>query len=156
MQGKWLRPGRIVGASANRWVILQLALLGSAAGCSDGLGRVSGVVRLDGEKVIAGEAMICDVTFAPTEGGAAVATGSVDKWGTYRIATGQNSGIQPGRYNVGVIVRGVESRNGTTGYPEVTILSSPKHANPATSGIVADVMTGENSIDLEVDGTSAK
>ena len=121
-------------------------------------------MTLDGEPVAN-----ATVTFTPvTEGAGAMATGTTNAEGKYRLTavvagyTPQGgSGTLPGEYNVGVVkakppeiptspeasqLKPGQRPTGST----LTYLVPQKYENPATSGIKKTVKEGKNDIPIEL------
>lgn len=124
--------------------------------------EVEGLVTLDGEPVAD-----ATVTFTPVvEGSGAMATGTTDATGKYRLtalAAGYTpqagSGTLPGEYNVGVVkIKPPEIPTSTeAAKPKegqrpmnsaITYMVPQKYENPTGSGIKATVKEGKNDIPI--------
>ncbi len=126
----------------------------TAAGCGDGLARVSGTVRLDGEPFEVSGDKRGMVTFQQT-GGGPVGTGQVDDRGRYRIVVGTTKGLPPGEYRIGVKCSQVTYNDNPNIPPRQRLLTEPQYAQAERSGLVATLEPGSNTVDLEVVSTAA-
>lgn len=131
-------------------VACAAAAIVSTVGCGDGRGRVYGTVKLNGETVTNEGLRRCSVTFTPVSGSGALAVGSVDESGEYRLATGAKRGVEPGEYFASVRIREVIPPKQEGGYPQAKMLAPPRYANPKTSGLRFTVKSGGNRFDIEM------
>ena len=112
-------------------------------GCGGGHGAsVSGSVTLDGAPLDTGT-----VAFHPL-GGGPTAYGGIHPNGTYRLKTGAGTGVPPGEYRVTVAAMTEPPTDG----PSVPgrMITPPRYADPAQSGLKFAVTPGSNRIDLEL------
>jgi len=125
-----------------------------AMGCGGGpaTAPVSGVVTYKGKPV-----PNADVTFAPDNGGRA-ASGRTDSNGRFTLGTFEVSdGALIGKHKVAVIANGPPrpAKPGEgSGMPGDTVPGEPvipaKFFSPDTSGLLHEVKSGRNSIDLQL------
>jgi hypothetical protein len=123
-------------------LVLALAFL---TGCGGKPASVSGLVTLDGKPVTRGT-----VAFSPTSGGQK-AIGLIDESGRYELSTNREKGLDAGNYAVSVSSR--ERGNvGDGGGPPMPgkYLVPKKYSDANTSGLVFDVHSGGNKIDIAI------
>lgn len=112
---------------------------------------VSGTVAYKGKPVAN-----ANVSFAPDDPSGRVATGITDSSGRFTLGTmTADDGAIVGKYKVGVIARGPErpAKAGEgSGMPGETVPGEPtipmKYFSPDTSGLVHEVKSGSNSVEL--------
>lgn len=126
------------------------ALLVAAAGCGNGLAKVSGNITLDGSPLGSSDKVRTKVLFFPEVGTGAPAIGLVDEDGSYELYTGSNRGVQPGSYLVTVSATEIIPPKTEGGLPDGRRLTPSKYANPKTSGLRERVESGSNSFDFEL------
>ncbi len=127
-------------------------LLIAAAGCGNGLAKVSGNITLDGDPLGSSEMVRTKVLFFPAGGGTgAPAIGLLDEDGDYQLYTGSNRGIQPGNYLVTISATEIIPPKEEGGLPSGRRLTPSKYANPKTSGFTALVESGSNSFDFNLE-----
>jgi hypothetical protein len=147
-----------VGTCRSRAVqrrILLSVLCGAAAvfaGCGDDaqVGRVDGIVRLDGSPVTTGT-----VRFVPGAGRAA--EGKIQSDGTFTLGTfGKSDGALVGKHQV-VIIAYEPSRRAGGGPPDFRVPSPKikplvpmKYMAPGTSGLTFEVKPGTNHAELDL------
>lgn len=112
---------------------------------------VTGEIRLAGETIIGGEDMRAQVLFYPTSDLGTPASALVDKRGRYDIATGSQRGLQPGEYRVSVSLGKITWPDGKGGLPQITELAPKRYRKSKTSGLVANVESGSNSFDFDIE-----
>lgn len=118
------------------------------AGCGDGLARVSGAVTLDGQPVVGGADKYGTVSFCKEDGGGAPAIGTLDSFGRYTLSTGARSGVEPGKYLVGVAVKKISPPARPNDMPMATLITPRKYARVSQSGVSVEVQSGNNSFDF--------
>ncbi|RIK75970.1 MAG: hypothetical protein DCC67_14525 [Planctomycetota bacterium] len=122
------------------------ALLVVAAGCSGSSfeSQVEGTVTLDGERVGPGT-----VVFAPADGKSNPADGAIQLDGSYFLKTSRELGLKPGVYKASVTVFDQpEIKPGERSMTPAKMVTPPKYADPATSGLEFTVKPGQNTIDI--------
>ena len=142
------RPAPVAAAPVALAALVLLILL-TPAGCGDGgpeLHPVSGTVTFsDGEPI--GGAV---VEFLPGRGGPA-ARGRSDAAGRFTLRTGEDPGAVAGPHRVGVsrtvVMDGFGSHVRHMGQAKRV---PPRAGSPATSGLTATVVEGENDIPIRV------
>lgn len=125
------------------FLALALCLGLSLAGCGgSSLIPVSGTVLVDG-KPLTGAAGA--VMFVPVKGGTSAA-GSLQKDGTFKMATGAAPGLAPGEYQVGVTAMTPTVPKPGSSEPEEIPkqLIPPRYADPTSSGLKFTISSAEN------------
>ena len=129
--------------------LLWLALLALLLGCGQDskLGRVHGVVRLDGEPVNTGT-----VRFVPEAGRAA--EGVIESDGTYTLGTyGNSDGALIGPHKVAIVAY-ESSGNDRPAYAMRGQVSKPlvpqRYMSIGTSRLTFDVKAGDNQADFDL------
>jgi hypothetical protein len=127
----------------------------SLSGCGDGLASVTGTVTL-GDRLLAGGSDVNGtVCFTPV-GGGPLAVGTIDATGHFSLATGTAGGVRPGKYLVAIsattIIPSKVAGMPASGRP----LTPAKYANAKQSGLQADVRPGENTLDFQLESSSAR
>ena len=120
--------------------LLALAL----AGCGgSGLVTVKGKVTLDGKALTSGT-----VTFHPS-GTGATSYGTLQSDGTFRVQSGTEQGLAPGKYRVTVMAMAASPTPGP-GNVEVVpkSLVPAKYTSPGTSGLEYTVPAGGGQFDI--------
>jgi hypothetical protein len=131
------------------WCVLYLGVFAVSAGCGQDskLGRVHGVVRLDGKPVTTGA-----VRFVPAAGRAA--QGFIQSDGTYTLGTfAKSDGALIGPHNVAVIAYegGGENRPVYEHYGQKSKPLVPeKYMAPGTSNLTFEVKPGDNQADFDL------
>ena len=122
-------------------------------GCGDRLAAVSGTVTLDGKPLESGPELSGTVQFIPEGGGGTPAIGYLDASGRYQLASGSQSGIQPGKYAVTIAASKIipaaipgEAAGGRPATPR-------KYADPRQSELQADVVPGNNTFNFALEST---
>jgi len=128
------------------FILAATLVVGATTGCSGGKeASVSGRVTLDSQPV-----QIGDVAFEPQAGGM-MAHAVIDSDGNYELRTNQQHGLDPGMYRVKVISREKTPIPPGGGLPPPGKLLIPeKYVRVATSGLMFEVVPGNNRIDLEL------
>jgi len=127
-------------------------ILAAITGCGNDLGRVSGLVTLDGQPLRGGNGVTATVMFQPT-GGGPPGVGTVDGRGRYEIASGSQSGLKPGDYAVTcAATQLIPGKDG--GAASGKGLTDPKYASAGASGLQSTVQPGANEFNIEL--TSVK
>jgi len=119
------------------------------AGCGgSSLIPVSGTVLVDG-KPLTGAAGA--VMFVPVKGGTSAA-GSLQKDGTFKLATGAAPGLAPGEYQVGVTAMTPTVPKPGSSEPEEIPkpLILPRYADPNSSGLKFTIRSAE-SLDIKLE-----
>jgi hypothetical protein len=140
-------PNCVFVAPLRRAVLLTL--LCAIVGCSSGgLGaEVSGKVTLDGEPIGPGV-----VIFAPSGGGENPATGAIQTDGSYFLKTSREEGLRPGKYQVALQIHEIPT-DLVPGQRDMRPAKSripTKYTDVKSSGLEYDVVSGSNTIDLEM------
>jgi hypothetical protein len=126
--------GRIVS-------VMPLLLCPVLVGCgSADWGSAGGTVTLDGEPLQAGDITFQSVGKGPT------ATGKVID-GSFTVSTGQKAGVEVGKYAV-TVSNTVVAKAGNT--ERAKLLTPPRYAAKATSGLQADVKAGANQFEFKM------
>lgn len=120
------------------WLILALLVLHGCGGKLES--SVSGVVTIDGELLHTGR-----VVFHAVAGGA-MAYGTIDAAGQYRITTGREKGLTAGDYVVTVVA--TETPSGPIGESYGKLISPIQYATKKESGLKFTVQSGANRVDL--------
>lgn len=138
-------------ARAAAVVALMIALQGCGGGDGPEMASVSGTVRHKGEPVTRGT-----ITFMP-EGEGQPATGVIGSDGSYALQTVEpGDGARLGRYKVIVITSDVDTETFDSAMlpkemPKGTRLTPEKYEKPETSGLSAEVKSGRNSLDFDLE-----
>ncbi len=117
-------------------------LIGSIVpvGCSGNWGTVSGTVTLDGTPLREGT-----ITFHP-QGEGPTAYGKV-RDGSFTIRTGQKEGLLPGKYKVTIAHMTIPESGSSE---KAKFLTPERYSRPETSGLEADVNSGDNNLKFEM------
>ncbi|MEO2049398.1 MAG: hypothetical protein ABGX16_22805 [Pirellulales bacterium] len=138
---RWLgwRGSTYLGAS-----LLILFLVG----CGGKPAIVSGIVTINGNPLDQGT-----VGFAPVSGGMR-AVGLIQGDGSYQLRTNREKGLEVGNYVVTVLSREIlKSKPGQPPMPG-KYLAPKKYGRAKTSGLSFEVVRGNNTIDIELQGES--
>ena len=119
-------------------------------GCGDGMARVNGGVTLGGEPVSETDLTRCYVTLKQKSGGV-IASGEVDRSGTFSLRVGSSAGMPPGEYAASVRVCEVTPPPEPGGYSSSRDISPARYANSKTSGLEVTLAAGSNDIQLSLD-----
>jgi hypothetical protein len=120
----------------------------AATGCSDGLGRVSGQVSLDGQPIRAGkDGARVTVQFFPANGVGPNGVGLADENGIYTIGMGSKFGVPPGDYIVTCYVSEPAAATSKR-------IADPKYGNAKTSDLRLSVQSGKNQFDIPLKSVS--
>lgn len=125
--------------------VLALGLL-FVVGCGSKLPTVEGTVTLDGDPV-PNARVVFESPNRPT------ATAKTDDEGYFELVTASQRGIAEGSY--GVSVSAYKTKDGGTESPMPILLTPKKYNLVSTSGLTAEVVPGQNTVDLELQ-TKAK
>lgn len=131
--------------------VAAIFLASTIAGCGGPYdATVSGTVYLDEKPLRMG-----NVTFYPTEGGAAVYS-QIAEDGTYRLSTGSEEGLKPGAYRVTVIATdNPPAEPGQT--PAIGQRITPKkYSLLDRTDLQYTVAPGSNEIDIRLEGDLAE
>jgi hypothetical protein len=102
-------------------------------------------VTLDGTPLTKGM-----VTFHPT-GGGALAVGTIDSSGKFRLKTGSSTGLPPGEYLVTVVATEMpEGAAASAEEPMPVKITPEKYADKDKSGLKFTVKGGENDFPIEL------
>lgn len=120
------------------------ALLLFVSGCgSSHDATVHGVVTLDGKPLDIGEVQFHSL------GNSGTAYGRLAVGGAYQLATGSESGIDPGDYQVTVVAREPFPENLPAGAPPIPKVISPeRYGRLETTPFKFTIVAGDNTIDL--------
>jgi len=126
----------------HRWYTVFLLSLGvvTFAGCGNSgpsLTKVHGTVRYDGTPVTSGTVQFQGQPGQTPE--LLPGTGIINSDGTYTVTTAHGPGLASGKYLVGVV--SMESGDLEAAQPVVKWLVPERYANPATSGLTAEIST---------------
>lgn len=134
------RPMRSITFVTHRLPQLILASL-VLYGCGGKLdSSVSGVVTVDGEPLRTGR-----VVFHATAGGA-MAYGTIDAAGQYKITTGREKGLMAGDYVVTVVA--TEAPSGPIGESYGKLISPVQYTSKETTDLKFNIQPGANHINL--------
>jgi hypothetical protein len=122
----------------------------SAAGCDGGAATVSGTVTLDGKPLAGGQHMNGTVSFSREGGGGAPAVGFIDESGHYSVKTGATSGMEPGDYQVAIVMNKITIPADPNAMPIPTPITPAKYKSTLTSGLRAEVKPGRNTFDFQL------
>lgn len=117
----------------------------SAVGCgSTHDATVHGVVSLDGKPLDIGEVQFHSL------GASGTAYGRLSAGGAYQLSTGQDSGIDPGEYQVTVVAREPFPENMPAGVtpPIPKVISPERYGRLETTPFKYTIFPGDNTIDL--------
>ncbi len=119
------------------------------SGCGSGLVDVRGRVTLDGQP-------LADATVVFTGDGQPMATGQTDAQGRYRLRTGDQPGIAAGTYRVTVSAyRTLPAADGSD-EPIPELRTPARYNNAATSGLTAEVGSGQDEFNFELGGEAGE
>ena len=119
-------------------------------GCGDGLARVNGAVTLAGEPVSETDTQRCYVTLKQVPSGV-VASGEVDRSGSFSLRAGSSNGMPPGEYAASVRVCEVTPPPEPGGYSSSRDISPARYSNSKTSGLSVTLVAGSNDVQLDLD-----
>ena len=130
---------------------LLLIQLASFAGCDQQatVGRVSGIVRLDGKPLTTGA-----VRFVPAAGRAA--SGKIQADGTFTLGTyGESDGALMGKHQVAILAfeatrPGQRTEGGRPPAAVTKPLVPERYMAPGTSGLTFEVKPGHNQADFDL------
>jgi hypothetical protein len=129
---------------------LLILLLPAIVGCGSGLASVSGTVTLDGQPIAGGAEVRGTVTFTRPDGSGVPAVGVLDENGRYELSTGGQKGVPPGSYQVAIVAtRIIIPEPGAT--PSGRPITPRQYASAKTSGLTAEVTTGDNTHDFPLE-----
>jgi len=138
---RWSGGRRAVGAAG---CVLAASLLVGCGANGPELAPLSGTISLDGQPLPHGL-----VQFVPASGAGPAAVGSIAA-GRFTAETGGRRGAVPGRYLVRVEAR-AKPVDETDTLPKSLVPA--RYGDPATSGIVAEVVVGQdNVVDITLGG----
>jgi hypothetical protein len=127
-----------------------MLLLAASIGCGSDvpLGRVAGIVRVDGVPLSKGT-----VRFVPSAGRAA--SGQIQPDGTFTLGTyGKPDGALVGTHEVAIIAFDASPVQRTAGGRPEGVVSKPlvpqRYMSPGTSGLTYDVKPGNNEVELDL------
>lgn len=139
----------MISEGQTRLPVIGAVLAILAVGCGGPFdASLKGIVTLDGEALNTGT-----VTLQPTESNGSTAHGRIDEGGNYRIQTGREYGLDPGRYLVTVVAREApESLYGPNGGPPPAgkLLTPRWYRSTTTSGLSVDVKPGGNDYSIQL------
>lgn len=119
-------------------------------GCGNSLSKVSGQVTMAGEPISGGDGVRATVYFYPEGGIGTPAIGILDSDGRYEIATGSQTGMEPGAYVVTISATEIiPSTDG--GAPSGRRITDPKYGDPKQSGFRVEVDSGSNEFDFDLE-----
>ena len=127
--------------------VLMIILGVTLAGCGGDLVSVKGVVTVDGQPLETG-----NVSFHPVDGGP-VGHGAIQTNGSFRIRTGTENGLAPGKYRATVVATS-EAPEPTPQNPEPLprLLVPARYGKPETSGLEYTVTSSGGRFELELQG----
>ena len=131
----------------------RLAALGLAtlllAGCGDVRGTVTGQVTLDGKPLASEQNVSAAIQFHPVGNSGRPATSSLDGKGSYSLAAGSQSSVEPGKYVVTVTATQIiPSASG--GAPSGRPITPRRYADPRQSEWQVEVKPGNNEFNFEL------
>jgi hypothetical protein len=115
------------------------------SGCTKAPATASGKVSLDGQPLSSGS-----ISFIPNAGGA-IAQGTIQSNGNYRLQTGTDAGLQPGEYLVTVAATKPlppAAPNAPEPLPE--LLTPKKYNAKETTDLKCTVKGGANTFDFDL------
>jgi len=130
--------------------VLGSALLATISGCGNSLSKVSGQVTMAGEPIAGGDGVRATVYFYPEGGIGTPAIGILDSDGRYEIATGSQTGMEPGAYVVTISATQIIPSKGG-GAPSGRRITAPKYGDPKQSGFRVEVGKGSNEFDFDLE-----
>lgn len=132
-------------SNAVRTLVIALAAgLLTSSGCGGKPASVSGTVSVDGKPLDQGT-----VGFTPTAGGMR-AVGLIQSDGSYQLKTNRDRGLDVGEYTVTVTAREAVQTEGGPPMPG-KYLAPKRYGSTRTSGLVEQVESGSNVIDLNLE-----
>ncbi len=118
-------------------------------GCRQPTSTVSGVVTIDGKPMTLASDTRGTIVFQPTGGQGATATGLLDATGHFKLATGSQSDIAPGKYQVAISV--IQLLPPTEDSEQAGKRVTPaKYSSAIDSGLQANVVPGENQLKFDL------
>jgi hypothetical protein len=124
-------------------------------GCGSDLASVSGTVTLDNKPLAGSDRLRGTVQFSPQDGRGTTAVGYVDANGRYNLSTGSRVGVPPGKYLVSVSAVEIIPPKIAGEAGSGRLATPPRYANAKSSGLAADVGSGNNTFDFAL-SSSAK
>jgi hypothetical protein len=118
-------------------------------GCGGSASSVSGTVTLDGRPLGGSQSVRVTVMFYPESGGAPAAA-RADARGGYVLSTGAQQGLASGNYVVAISANEVIPPKVEGGMPGMRALTPQRYADPAQSGLRAEVKPGRNTFDFDL------
>jgi hypothetical protein len=123
-------------------------------GCPQEPTTVNGLVTLDGEPLAIGERMRGTVVYQPASPNGPTLSGLIDARGHYELANGASAVVPPGEYVI--TVSAAELVPPSKDRPQISgrRITPPRYARAADSGFHAQVVPGENRVNLAMTSDS--